>query len=338
MTRIKLRFLQVFTDRHGHRRHYFRRRGQERIALPGEPGSSEFMEAYRAALSGAQPAKAKRSRAIAPGSLNALVAIYKRSEEYRSCRPSTKATYDGILRRLCDKHGDKPVAGLQRSHVKAIIAAASPGLAGNVLDRLRTLMKLAMDEGLRHDDPTLHIKVRHRKVGFHSWTDAEIAAYEAHWPVGTRERLALALLLYTGQRRSDVIRMGWPTYQGGAIAVVQQKTGASLVIPAHPELRAVLDNTPRDNLAFLVTAFGKPFTPAGFTNWFRDKCRDAGLPARCKPHGLRKASARKLAEAGATPHEIKAVTGHESLREVENYTRAVDQQRLAARAIGRLPG
>jgi integrase len=61
-----------------------------------------------------------------------------------------------------------------------------------------------------------------------------------------------------------------------------------------------------------VTSFGKPYSPAGFGNWFRELCDEAGCPD-ISAHGLRKACARRLAELGCSAHEIAAITGHASL-------------------------
>ena len=99
-------------------------------------------------------------------------------------------------------------------------------------------------------------------------------------------------------------------------------------IPVHPALSQLLECAPRDQLVFLQTSFGKPFSDNGFGNWFRDRCNEAGLP-QCTAHGLRKAAARRMAEAGCTPHEIKAVTGHSTLAEVARYTEAVNRAALA---------
>ena len=90
----------------------------------------------------------------------------------------------------------------------------------------------------------------------------------------------------------------------------------------------MFDATLGEHLTFMVKEFGKPFTSAGFGNWFRERCDEAGLE-RCSAHGLRKAACRRLAEAGCTAHQIAAISGHASLREVERYTKAVDQARLA---------
>jgi integrase len=144
--------------------------------------------------------------------------------------------------------------------------------------------------------------------------------------------LALTLLLYTGQRRGGVIRMGRQHIRNGVVHVRQQKTGIELAIPIHATLQAVITETPVDHLTLLTTQTGKPFSAAGFGNWFRDRCNEAGL-AHCSAHGLRKTAARRLAEAGCTMHEIAAITGHASLSEVQRYTKAVDQARLAQSAM-----
>lgn len=171
--------------------------------------------------------------------------------------------------------------------------------------------------------------------GFHAWTEEEIAQFEGHHPIGSRERLALALGLHTGQRRGDVVRMGRQHIRGDVLHVKQEKTGAVLAIPLHPELAAILATVPSTQLTFLMTLRGKPFTAHAFTAWFAKACDDAGLPSACTFHGLRKAACRRLAEAGCTVHEIGAISGHATLREVERYTKAVDQAKLARAAMER---
>jgi integrase len=116
------------------------------------------------------------------------------------------------------------------------------------------------------------------------------------------------------------------------VHVRQQKTGIELAIPIHATLAAIIAETPADHLTLLTTQTGKPFSAAGFGNWFRDRCNEAGL-SHCSAHGLRKAAARRLAEAGCTMHEIAAITGHASLSEVQRYTKAADQARLARAAM-----
>jgi len=167
-------------------------------------------------------------------------------------------------------------------------------------------------------------------------TESDVAQFVAHHPVGTRARLALALLL-TGQRRSDIVRMGWQHISDGAIAVKQVKTGVPLLIPLDidPLLPEALQSAPKTNMTFLVAKSGAPISPRGFTSWFRLKCNDAGLP-ECSAHGLRKLVATRLANIGCSEDEIKAITGHKSSSEVARYTKARDQKRLAERAAGKL--
>jgi integrase len=212
--------------------------------------------------------------------------------------------------------------------------ANTPSAANSLLTMLRILMRFAVEEEWRRDDPTLGIKpLRIKSEGFHCWTDEELEAFERRWPIGTPQRLAFALLLYSFQRRGDVIRMGRQHVNHGELTVVQRKTKAKLTIPVHPDLQRIIDATPSGNLTFLCTSHGHPFTDAGFGNWFREACTEAGLPKHCAAHGLRKAACRRGAEAGWTVHQIAAWSGHRTLKEVERYTKAADQKRLAETAM-----
>lgn len=157
--------------------------------------------------------------------------------------------------------------------------------------------------------------------------------FEATHPIGSRARLAFGLLLYTTQRRADIVQMGRQHIRDGALHVTQSKTGTALEIPVHEDLQRLLDATPSGHLTFLTTSFGKPFTPLGFTNWFRDMCNEAGLPRGTSAHGLRKAACRRLAEAGCSANVIRAISGHKSLREVDGYTQAAERKLLAQRGV-----
>jgi integrase len=170
----------------------------------------------------------------------------------------------------------------------------------------------------------------------HTWTDRELAAFEARWPLGTRERLAYALLLHTAQRCGDVAKMRRADIAGGMIAVVQQKTGTALSIPIHSELTTALKAGPSNGLNLIGAADGRPITSATLTDLIKRAAAAAGLPAHCLPHGLRKAQMRRLAESGASTKQIAAVSGHKTLQEVERYTAAADQRRLSKSAIAKL--
>jgi integrase len=177
--------------------------------------------------------------------------------------------------------------------------------------------------------------VKTRKTdGWRTWTESDIAQFENHWPIGTRERLAFALLLYTGQRRGDVVRLGRQHIRDGFIELRQGKTGTAVALTVLPDLAAILDATPCPQLTFLTTESGAPFTPGYFTNWFGVAVRAAGLPLGLSAHGLRKGMCRRLAEAGRSANEIAAVSGHLTLKEVERYTKAADRKRMATAALG----
>jgi integrase len=265
----------------------------------------------------------------------------------RGCagQPSTQGGYRGIIEKFCREAdqdgrqlGDKRAALLQRGHIVKPMAgrADKPDSANALRKALRAMMQHAVEIGLRADDPTRDVKaIRVKSQGFHSWTEDEIAQFEARHPIGSKARLAFALLLYTGQRRCDVVRMGRQHIRDGKLHVRQAKTGVELTIPVHADLQAIITASAAGQMTFLVTKFGKPFVAAGFGNWFREQCDMANL-RHCSAHGLRKAAARRLAEAGCTTHEIAAITGHASLREVARYTKAADQEHLAAMAIKRL--
>jgi integrase len=325
------KFVHGFVDRHGKPRFYFRRPGFKRVPLPGLPWSPEFMAAYENAVAG-QPAQIGSSR-IKPGTLRALAASYFATPAFRTKSSATQYSYRNVIDRICREHGDKRAALLQREHVVRLIAALAnkPRTANALRNALRILMQHAVEIGMRADDPTHAVRaVPVKGESYHSWTEAEIAQFEQHHPVSSRARLALSLLLYTGQRRSDVVRMGRQHILDGGISVRQQKTGRAVWIPMHEALASMISGT--NNLTFLVTELGKPFTAGGFGNWFRNQCRAAGLRG-CSAHGLRHAAARRLAEAGCTPHEIAAITGHASLKEVVRYTEAADRKRLASAAM-----
>jgi integrase len=257
-------------------------------------------------------------RGTPPGSVSALIVKYYRSAEWANLSADTQITYRGILERFRNDHGDKPVKLLERHHVKDLMArkANTPAAANNFLRMVRILMRFAIDEGWRKDDPTFGIKaLKIKSEGFHCWTDEKLETFERHWPIGTMQRLAFALLIYSFQRRGNVVRLA--RLGQGCFTFVQHKTRARLTIPVHPDLQRIIDATPSGNLTFLVTSHGQPFTNAGFGNWFREACKEAGLPKRCAAHGLRKAACMRGAEAGWTVQQIAAWSGHKTLKEVE---------------------
>jgi len=337
MTSIRLRFVQASFVK-GRRYYYFRRPGCARVRLPGLPGSAAFMEAYKVALAASLPRADIGERRNTPGTVAALVAAYASSARFKhEIAPETRRTQWAILQRFRDEHGEKRVATLRREHVVAVLSSKKPYPRRNWLKAVRPMMQFAVSIGMIAVDPTRDIKasVKTKGEGFRPWGEEEIAAFRQHHAIGSRARLAFELLLCTVQRRGDVIRMGPQHVRGGLLQVRQSKTGATLALPVLPELRAALDAAPSGHLTFLATVHGKPFTSAGFGNWFREMCDKAGLTG-LSAHGLRKAGGRRLAEAGCTASEIAAWSGHRTLGEVSRYTRAADQAAMARAAAAKL--
>lgn len=338
MTKLKLKYVDRFTDRHGHDRYYFRRPGGPRTALP-DPASKDFLPAYLAALHGPEKAQTALPPISSARTFHRLALEYFQSADFLKLAASTRyANRKAIERIILDEGiGPRPVAGMRREHVMRMIAkrSATPGAANDCLKKLRQLLRFAILLEWRNDDPTLLVK-GFQNGEWHTWDDAEIAAFEARWPIGTPERTAFALLLFTGQRLSDVATMTWGDIAGGRISVIQDKTGARLSIPIHPVLAQALAAHGRNDLVILTSQKGAPFTVKSFGNWMAKKIAAADLPDRCVTHGIRKAAARRLAEAGCTEKEIASITGHRTLKEVARYTRAADQVMLSDRAIQRL--
>jgi hypothetical protein len=227
MTNIKLRFVDRFPDRHGKQRYYFRRGHGPRVALPGEPGSTEFMDAYQAALVGDIAPAATKHRGQ-PGTFDRLIEDYFASPDYLGLARSSQRPYRLVIERWVrdEDLGHRMVKDLRREHIDRMLGkrAETPGAANDLLKKIRILMGFAISHRLRTDDPAAGIRRYADGVGHHTWTEDEIAAFEKRWPVGTCQRTAFALLLYTGQRRSDVVRMTWPSIVDGRIAVTPQKT------------------------------------------------------------------------------------------------------------------
>jgi integrase len=275
-------------------------------------------------------------------------------------RLETQRTRRNILENFAAKHGDKPLyctdrTGkrtmlLDRGRLQVIVngKAATPSAQRNFLATLRAMFKWAYKEGRVPDDPTLGVtREKIKTTGHKTFSEEEIARFEATHPIGTKERLAFALLLYTGQRRSDVVRLG-PQHirrvpndkRFKEIFILDQiKTEgneeAHVEIPVHPKLRAIIDATPTVGVkTFLVTHFGKPYTAPGFGNWFRELCDAADCPD-VSAHGLRKATGRRLAEIGCTDHQIAAILGHASITQVNLYTKAARRKWLAREGMAK---
>ncbi len=339
---IRLKYVVPDRDRHGNLRYYFQRARGKKHRLRGEPGSPEFMAAYEAAK-GATP----EPRAHA-GTLGALVLAYYSSADFKALDQQTQRTRRGILESTleekiapskADRFKDIPLARLTPKHVRVLRdrKAATPHAANNRFKALRKLFAWAVEADHMTANPARDVKRMHAATtGHHSWTPDEVRQYEQRHPIGTKARLALALLLFTGQRRSDVVLFGRQHAKDGWLRFTQRKNvkrkPVTLSLPILPDLQAVIAASECGDLTFLVTSFGQAFTSNGFGNWFRERCDEAGL-LHCSAHGLRKAGAAIAAENGATEQQLMAIFGWSDPAQAAHYTRAASQRKLAGDAM-----
>jgi integrase len=316
---------------------YYRRAGYPKVPLRGPIFSDEFWSDYNNAKAG-EPVKvgAGASKTI-PGTINDLLVKYYASADFTNSAAATQRNYKSVLEPFRAEHGDKPCAGLKREHINAILdkrAKTSTAQAKNLGKRLSTLMKFAVDFGLLKENPMIGVKrVKHEEKHYEMWTDTDIANYRNKWPEGTPQRIALEILVYTGLRRSDAVKLGPQHIKNGMITITAQKTGVELNIPLHPTLRTALANHNRHHLVYIVTQQETSRSEKAFTNWIKEAATKAGLPPSRSPHGLRRAACRALAEAGCTVWEIMSITGHQSSKEVEAYVADVDKKKLANSAM-----
>lgn len=333
----RLKYVEPVLKRNGKVYFYFRRL-RKRTPLPGAFNSPEFLEAYWALRNGSARVADIGAERTRPGTVNAAIVLYYKHPSFTKNKPITQLTDRNILEALRVKHGDKRIALLQEQHVEAMLGekAGKPAAQRNLLRVIRSVLKVAVKAKIRPDNPALGIQLeRIKTTGYHSWSEEEVRQYEARHPAGTKARLALDLLLYTAERRTDVVALGPPNMRNGRFTYTASKNGAEMDIPVAEPLAATIAATPMIGVkTFLVTEYGMAFTPAGFGNWFRDRCDEAGLP-HCSAHGLRKAFLRRMAEAGCSEDYIASISGHRDMREIRTYVAAANKAKMATAGMAK---
>ncbi|MEG8045207.1 tyrosine-type recombinase/integrase [Sphingomonas aerolata] len=337
--------VSTFRDRHGKAHYRYRRTGFVTYYFKNEPGTDAFLAELRACNEGVSaPAIEAGANRAAVGTFDDLLSRYYRSPDFLDPGERTRVVYRGTLERWRSRtrkgrrYGEIMVRELQPRHVEAMLAELLPHrTSANMLrKRLSALMKFAMRIGMAGSNPV--IVTRPFKIsggGFHSWSEEEIAAYERRHAIGTVARLAFDLMIWTGQRGGDARKMGPASVRDTRLELTQEKTKVFVSLPIMPGLAESILATPTVGAFFVVTEFGKQFSVKGFGNKFRQWCDESGLP-NCSAHGLRKAAARRFAEAGCSNQEIKAWTGHTTDSEVARYTAAADQRTLSDTAADKL--
>jgi len=342
----KLRYIAQDTDRHGNVRVYFRKGGQK-IRLRSKIDTPEFLEEYRYAMVGQHPSQISKppSNRARPGTLRELVEGYYESAAFRTLGDRTRRVRRQILDRFCQYQdaGRQPFAGLEPRHLMMWRDkfTETPEAANGTIKALRQVYKYAIIYGHHDSNPAAEVENLPSKGDGHTpWTEEDVEDFEAVHPIGSTARLAMALALYTGQRKGDLIRLGRQhiEFHDGreGLGFTQQKNRkrkpVTLWVPIALELREIIDTTPTGDLTFIQTAFGRPFSEGGFGNRFRKWCNEAGLHG-LSIHGLRKTASAVLAENGCTEQEIMAITGHSTSKEIIRYTRSARQRTRAANAM-----
>lgn len=340
-------------DRHGNVRLYYWRKGRPKIRLRAEIGSAEFMAEVEAAKAASDATAPKSAREIAPASFRALCLDYFASANFRLLDKKTARQNRLLLEDICRsiapktglERGTLPYALMEAKHVEEIRDEKFdlPGAANNRVKAVRRLFKwakAAKKPGARN--PAAEVDyIKMGGEGFRTWEPADIERFEEAHPIGTQARLCLALLLYTGVRRSDVVKLGPQHERDGWLHFTEakgsRKAGATPKvrdIPIIDPLREVLDASQAliGPFAYLVTERGVPFTVNGFGNKFQDWVKAAGLPVGLAAHGLRKAAATRAADGGATDRQLMALFGWETEKEANRYTKRANRKKLAGHA------
>jgi Phage integrase family len=341
---VKLRHFNEFPDRHGKWHRYFRRPGEKSIPLPlGDMSSPEFLQAYLDAMARTEPKD--RSKRVPAGTVAAVIAGYYASSTWTELAQSTQRRRRYIIEHFREADGDKPIAGINRAYIVAICEKAKPSTRKDTLGTFRSLMQYAVQVELLKDDPTTGIKgySAPRKAddddsedGYKTWPEDWITQYETYWPVGSVERLGMALPLCTAQRLSDVFRMGPGMVKNGVMTLRQKKTKTLVRIPMDPSLVQIIGATECGEMVYLtkpgeqrVPYKSSEYLGKAFVKW----CKAAGLPSEATMHGLRKAWCRRAAEAGLSEQVMMSVTGHRTSQQLQVYLRAINQELLATQAI-----
>lgn len=326
-------------SRHGRIVWYFRMGKGARIRLPDVYGSPEFLAAYNAALTGGPPAAPERA---GKGSLAWLIARYRESSAWAGLSEATRYQRDRIFAGVIEKAGTVAYADITAANIRKgrEDRQATPFMANNYLRAVKGLFAWATEAEFIAENPAADVtEIAVKTKGHEPWTAEDVRRFEARWPEGTRERVWLHTLLFTGFRLGDACAVGWQhvsteTLEDGSrlhwIGMRAEKTGEWLEIPVLPPLAATLEAGPTADLAWISNAHGRPFVKEAFGNAFRDACRAAGITGK-SAHGLRKALASIAAEIGASEEMMQAWFGWQSNRMSSIYTRGASKKAMAGK-------
>ena len=309
-----------------------KRQGKKLIRLWAEEGTETFRKEYEQALVLMNAGINKQSA----HTLNWLIMIYMRSPEFQKLGDTTKKVRERLLAHATLLHGTKPFKQIRVKDMRVLrdSIAHKPEAANARIKAMRQVYKWAIACDLSEINPAANVPYLkpNNPDGFYTWSEADIQQFQARHVMGTKAHLAQGLLIYTGVRRSDVVRLGPPMESNGILEFTEMKNRANAPkerrIPILQPLRKIIDATQTGPFIYLITQTGNAYTSNGFGNWFKRRCKEAGLP-QCSAHGLRKAGAVRAAMAGATTRQLMAMFGWESAKQAERYTMKAERDRLA---------
>ena len=344
-------YVTMFKDRHKKKRYRYRRAGYVGGYFKAEPGTEEFRREYAEFERGKLDPDRPITSPWLPGSIGDLVTRYVSVPTRLGPSLTTQSKVRAILDKFRQSYGKAYVADTTFEEIDTILAKRRVRVEGGKrpeggIEAARKLRKelvrlfdyaikiKMIDHNPVKQSQEIRVAAGERSKGYHTWSEEEIDQYRATHALGTNARLAMELMLWTGQRRIDAVHLGPDDIKTGRVALTQTKTGKGLRLGLAPQLQAALDAMePRPGAkCFLINEWGKPFTNAGFGNKMRQWCDEAGLP-QCTAHGLRKAMATRMANMGLSNAALKSVGGWENDREVSAYIRAANQERLAEETI-----
>ena len=255
--------------------------------------------------------------------------------KYKNLSPSRKRSIRGELDWLRGIAGKYHFARLEVKHIEALMAKKDGPVAANTVKKNLSMLYNYASKKLNYAGPNparFAEKIKTNKDGYHTWTDEEVDRFLERHTEGTKARLVLLLALNTGMSRQDLCRVGWQHVarkDGKArIAYKRGKTSVAADLPILPELAGELARLPTDRLLFITqdkAALG--YQPASLGNWFRDRAAEAKVPGSL--HGLRKAGATRLADAGASEWEIASYLAHTDTKQAAVYTKKANRSKLA---------
>ncbi|PIT68172.1 tyrosine-type recombinase/integrase [Bartonella tribocorum] len=335
-------YLVCERTRHGKIIWYVRIGHGTRFRIEGTYGTQEFVDNYTLALKQAQNGtsqKRKQTRLV-EGSFDWLLHQYLQSMQWHNQSESTKKVKYRILNNVSKHIGERAYKSIEKHHILDAVERrrATPAAARHFLTSLNGLFNWAVDNALLNRNPAFNIKAPKslNSVGLAPWLEEDIDKYYKQWAIGTHERVWVDVLLYTGLRRGDAVRIGWKDVKDNIIHLKTEKSQfkTDVFLPILPELAKMLEAGPVGDETFICGKGGNKLVKESFGNLFREACNTAGI--KKSAHGLRKLAATRAANAGATVSQMKALFGWSEDKMASLYTKTADRKRLAIEAIKKL--